>query len=149
MAFSGLRGDLSNTLRTLNGSQGQMSLQLVAEMHISPINGDSVWGKKKKKRRGPLELPSIHQTALSSLMCDYQPPPHTPANTLLPSRCHWAASNLGHFNSGWKTPQDLCLWLWRVARSLLCVCVWSCRMILCIFFSLRSERSLVLGISWL
>ena len=51
MAFSGLRGDLSNTLRTLNGSQGQMSLQLVAEMHISPINGDSVWGKKKKKKR--------------------------------------------------------------------------------------------------
>lgn len=57
MAFSGLRGDLSNTLRTLNGSQGQMSLQLVAEMHISPINGDSVWGKKKKKEEAHWSFP--------------------------------------------------------------------------------------------
>lgn len=36
-----------NTLRTLYCSQGQMSLQLVAEMHISPVNGDTVWGKKE------------------------------------------------------------------------------------------------------
>lgn len=35
-----------NTLRTLYGSQGQMGLQLVAEMHISPVNGDTVWRKK-------------------------------------------------------------------------------------------------------
>lgn len=38
-----------NTLRTLYGSQGQMGLQLVAEMHISPVNGDTVWKKKRKK----------------------------------------------------------------------------------------------------
>lgn len=36
-----------NTLRTLYGSQGQMGLQLVAEMHISPVNGDTVWKKKE------------------------------------------------------------------------------------------------------
>lgn len=64
-----------NTLRTLYGSQGQMSLQLVAEMHISPFNGDTV---QEKKGRSPVELLSIHQTALSSLMRDYQTPPQPP-----------------------------------------------------------------------
>jgi len=39
----------SNTLRTLYGSRGQMNLQLVAEMHISPVNGGTVKKKFKKK----------------------------------------------------------------------------------------------------
>lgn len=146
MAFSGLRSDLSNTLRTLNGSQGQMSLQLVAEMHISPVNGDSVWEKKEEAYWSlppSTRLPFLLScTIISPLLT---PPPTLsshPAVTELPpaSVISTAAEKLPRiYACGCEG--------WPVA-CFACVCeIMSNDFIN--FFSLRCERSLVLEISWL
>lgn len=131
MAFSGLRSDLSNTLRTLNGSQGQMSLQLVAEMHISPVNGDSVWEKKEEAYWSlppSTRLPFLLScTIISPLLT---PPPTLsshPAVTELPP-----ASVISRLKN---SPGFMLVAVKGGQQPALRVCVRSCRMILLIFLA--------------